>query len=138
MEDLEPNPDAAEDSEAEATLKQMNCAREPPEGETFNQCVVDNSTSSASTSVNTVNVTSETNTTSCDMKIYLVWRGTDRRGQLLETDNLRLSQMMRYSISRTFTRASELTYDAAGSMAPTWGTIIATVTAVVALTLLSI
>ena len=35
----------------------------------------------------------------CDTQVYLTWRGTDRKGAILMSDNYRLSNFGDYSIS---------------------------------------
>jgi hypothetical protein len=95
-----------------------NCAVAPKTGYDIIQCP-------KSTAV--INSAAETNSTTggnCDLKVYLVWMGTDTRSQTMESDGLRLSQMMKYSISKTFTRASEVDYSGSAPITAAISTIV--------------
>ena len=44
----------------------------------------------------------------CDTKTYVTWRGTDRQGRVLTSDNYRLSNFMDYSINTLIASASNI------------------------------
>jgi len=46
--------------------------------------------------------------TECDTKVYLTWRGTDKKGIVLISDNYRLSNFMDYSLNTLYASAKTL------------------------------
>eukprot|EP00162_Nutomonas_longa_P006032 comp16644_c0_seq1/m.26890 comp16644_c0_seq1/g.26890 ORF comp16644_c0_seq1/g.26890 comp16644_c0_seq1/m.26890 type:complete len:309 (-) comp16644_c0_seq1:45-971(-) len=96
-------------------VQNKNCATLPPEDQTIIQCAANTNSSVAAAAEGT-----EATKSNCDLKVYIVWRGTDKRGQVLESDGLRLSEMLKYSIKKTFVRASDTQYDAAASFTPSF------------------
>lgn len=101
-----------------------NCAVAPKTGFEIIQCP------KATAVINSATETNSTTGGNCDLKIYLVWMGTDIRSQTMESDGLRLSQMMKYSISKTFTRASEVDYAGAAPISAAISTVLLVLTSV--------
>lgn len=51
--------------------------------------------------------TCQTDPTSCDLKVYVLWTGTDSKGTLLSSANLRFSRFRQFGIGNMFGAARE-------------------------------